>query len=164
MGRPILRLLEHLHPGLIHLNQGTGQELIPHQVDQRLNQLTALDHPVGKGGPGKIGAQALEHDFLPVQGQRIHIFGRGHIGQQARGGNALGNRLWRQRSGPYLPFAAGAGILAADMPDHFHPRRNDVKLLRDVLAHGFQAGAIVRADFFLFAEVMDDLAAWQVLR
>ena len=80
----LTRFLEHLHRGFVHLDQIMGQQLVPQQVDQRLYQLTRLDHPVRQRGAGDVDADALQDGLLAIERQSILVLGDGNVGQQAR--------------------------------------------------------------------------------
>ncbi len=78
------RFLEYLHRRFVHLQDVMGQQPVPQQVDQRLDQIPRLDHPVRQRRTGEIHADPLEDGLLPVQGQGTLVFRDADVRQQAR--------------------------------------------------------------------------------
>ena len=68
--------------------------------------------------------------------------------QQPRSGNAALDRTAR-RFGLHDPFAARAGQLRSNLPDHFESRRHVLQNFRNVFAEKFQLSTAVRASCLL---------------
>ena len=59
-------LIQDLHPCFIHLHDVIAEDIVLHQVDQGLNQLTAFNYPVGHGAAVDLNAYATKDGALPV--------------------------------------------------------------------------------------------------
>ena len=89
---------------------------------------------------GNRHAGALEDVLLPVQRQVIEELGHQHLGQQAGGGDALVDDVWRHR-GLHQLLATGAGPLATHVAFHREHARLVVQLLGHVLADALHRAA-----------------------
>jgi len=115
--RGLAGFVQHLHRRFIHLHDVIGQQPIAQQVDQGLDQLACLDHPVRQRRARDIHADALQDLFLSVQGQCVLILRDTDVRQQSGGSQALGNGLRGQGRG-LDAAAAVAGVGLADMPQY----------------------------------------------
>ena len=107
------------------------------QIDQRLNQQAAADHPGGQGGPIEFDADAGELLALRVKRQGVDEFAGGNIGQKAGRGVAFGDGLRRQRRSFDVRLTAQASVLLANVSQHLNLGRDDVQLFGNVFADDF---------------------------
>ena len=77
-----------------------------------------------------------------------------HLGDQARPGDAAGNRPLRKRSRTDSLFAAAAGVFRTDVDVGFQLRRLQFQFPRDVLADAVHLPAAARADLLFFRQVV----------
>ena len=77
-----------------------------------------------------------------------------HLGDQARPGNAPGDRPRGKRSRTHAIFAAAAGVFRADVDVGFQLRRLQLQFPRDVLADAVHPPATARADLLFFRQVV----------
>ena len=75
------RLLEYLQLGLVAMDERGVEQLIAHQVDDRLYRSAYAYEAAGEGITRQVAAEAPEQRRLPVQRQRILVLGRGYPGQ-----------------------------------------------------------------------------------
>ena len=164
-----IRLAHHLDRGFVHVDDGTRPDFFDDHVDERIAGLGHADHPAGQGAPRDVQAQAGELVFLAIQRERVGVLGHGHMGEQSRGDDALGDYLRRHGRGDdrrpvgFHAFAGPAGILWPDMADDLDLGRHDVELFADFLADADQARA-AGASFLRFRQVVDDFHPGQIGR
>ncbi|MOA06902.1 hypothetical protein D3C78_1265690 [compost metagenome] len=114
--------------------------MLAQQVEQRLQVLTALDHPARQGLPRQVDAMAAEHLFETMQRQAVDVLGGQQHRQHAGAGHALLEQLGRLVGGDRCAFATLAGVDLADVAD-LH--RHNFELLADLFA--FAAGMLMAA-------------------
>ncbi|CQR34789.1 conserved hypothetical protein [Thiomonas arsenitoxydans] len=127
--------------GLIGMQHGLLQQMVFEGLGQRFQAHPAQAHPLRQARAREVHAAAAVNLLLAVQRQVIVVLGQHHLRQQAGGGNAFVNELrWQGCSQHRL--AAGAGILAADVPVHEETRGLAVELLADLLPDTAQGVAL----------------------
>ena len=147
------RLLEHLHLGLVAVDDERVQQRVAQQVDHRLRRLA---HPHDAGGQRVArqlrAAEATQQRGLAVQRQAIQVLRRDHPGQRRLAEQALGDHLRRLRRQAQATVTARAGVLHPLVADHAHLLRDDVHLLADFHADLAQGRAVVRAHALVFGQ------------
>jgi len=136
-----------------------GDQLFPHQVEERLTEFPCADHPVRKRGARKIDAEPLQHLLLSIQGQPIAVLRDRDVGQEPWSGQALGNRLRGQRRDLHAALAVGTRVLGTHMAQHLDHRGNDLELLRGLSPDLLQAVTVFGTDLLFFREIVEDLYA-----
>ena len=136
----VLSVLEHLYRGLVGVQDVALHQLGLQGIDQRLQLLAALAHPVTERGDGQRhtlpGVDALQ----AVQGQVIAELGHQHMGQQPGGDDALVDDVRRHLLlGDALALAEqpAAPQVVLDREDAWHV----CKFLSGVLADAFEPAA-----------------------
>jgi hypothetical protein len=139
------------------------------QIKHRLAGGGHLHRPVTHGGPTQIRPKSAELFLLPVKRQRVTELGGENMGQKAGGGDALVNDLSRRRSDldrsthGLHPFALPAGVFGPDVAYNLDHRRDDVELLRDILADPAQSGATATG-LLRLVDIVNHLDSWQFRR
>ena len=123
--------LEHLHPRLIHGQDVAGQQDVGHQVDQWCGQITGGDHLAGQRLPRQVNVHAREPSRLSIQRQTVDELIDPNERQEAGAGQALRDRLWRQRRCDGRGVAGAADASLALVLQYEHLRGDDIHLLAD---------------------------------
>lgn len=143
------------------MDDTAGQRAVAHQIQQRLEMLTARNYPTGQRLARNIDAVATQYLFKSVKRQAVHIFGGQQHRQNARAGHAFFNQLsWLVRS-DRSGLAVAAAVDFADVSNDADLHRHDFKLLADFLANGVFVAA-ADAGQFVRGQFVDDFDAWQV--
>lgn len=102
--------------------------------------------------------------MLAVERQGIHVFGGGHIGQQAGTGQGFRDGLGRHGRLGHAPcLAARAGIPGADVAQDLDLGGNDVELLADVLADGGHFTTAAGALFLGVRHLVNDVHPREII-
>ena len=83
--------------GLVGLHHTRLQHLGQHQFVQRLQKFGGRGHPVGERRARQFDALAGQHRFLTVERQVIAVLRGDDVGEEARAGQTLVDRLSRLR-------------------------------------------------------------------
>lgn len=133
-----------------------------HGVDDRAIQLGEIAHPGAHRGAGEFDPVATSDAFEAVQRDVIGIFTDGDLGEQAGSGNALIDRLRRQRGDGDALVTLGAGVFAADVLVDEERGGDVVELLGDLFAELLLDAAAAGTEALGLGEFMDDALAAKV--
>lgn len=131
-------------------------------AEQRLQERGRTADHACQGRALELDAFACIDLALAVQGNVICVLAYQHMTQQARPGQAAGNRppgRWRLNNG----LALGACVLWTHMADHLEARRHHLQHFGHVLAKKAQGTIAARAGApFSIGWLVHDGLAWQV--
>lgn len=145
--------VKYLEGGLVHLHEYRLQEFLPHEINERLDNLTHRDGPAAQRRAADLDAQSGEDPLLAIEREAIGELRGEHIGQKPWGGDAPGNeprghRGTEHRRGSRAPEAfTGAGAIhSPQVPGDPDLRWDELDLLACLLVHErplFPAGSAV---------------------
>lgn len=142
--RALAVFMQHLHPGLVAMDERLRQEHTMHRVIQALQMaLARANHPVSHRVAAQFDSRTAQYRFHPVQRHAVGILAGHDGGNRGRIGHAAWQRLRRHggahdRGAHPVPFAMVATIFEPDMlPD---PRRLgwNMQLFTDIFADAVQ--------------------------
>ena len=117
------------------------------------------DHPAGRGGPRDGDAEPIELGFLAIKRNAIDELSGGHVRQQRRRRQALGQQLRGYLGDPHSAFTAGASILGPDVADHPYLSGLEVQLLGNLLSDALKGRPVGGTDLLILRQVMDHIHA-----
>jgi len=161
--RPVTFLVQHRHRRVVGVDRFGRQDHRNHQLIQRQNQFgRCRQPPAGRRTRDHVPA-AAQDVLLPIQRQVVAVLVGDHLGQQARAGQTLLDRLSRLAGGLDVPLALAAGICRADVLDHVEFGRFVFELLAGLLADAYPHLTAAGALLLLVGQIVDHLLAGQFL-
>ena len=152
-----------LHRGLVALDHVAVLQHPPlHEPQERVRQLGDAVHPPAHAGLVQLESTAAEHLLQPVQRQVVGVLAHRDVGQEPRGGQALGQAFFGSRGGDDLG-ALAVEVLARPRVDGTHVAdhpglgRDVVDLLADFLADAAERLAGGGVDLLVLGQVVQPL-------
>ena len=135
-----------------------------HEIDQGLGQAPDLHHPGGQGRARQLDPDPLQSHLLAVERHPVHELLGGDVGQECRRGDALRDRLKRNRGHLHAFLAGGAPVLGPDVPHPAELGRDDLQLFALLTPDLHETGAVARTDLLCIGKIVNHLDAGERLR
>ena len=153
---PLAVVVLHRHRRVVVLDDPGTEDLLQHQIDDRLEQIGDRGHPVAHRQPRQLDARALEDSLEAIERQVIGILADGDVSQQPRAWQALVDRLGEHVGDHDVGLAVLASVLGADGFEDDQPGGDEFELLADFLADAGAVGAAVGASALFGRDVVQD--------
>lgn len=162
-GAAFERPVEDAHGRVVGVEDRRLQEPARHLAHDRLEEAAAEVEPVLQGRARDLQAVALEDVLLAVEREVVLELAHSHVGDEARAGQALLDRLRRHGRQHHGLLALGAGVLRALVHADEQRRGAPLQLLALLVADVLEPPAALRTDLLGGREGMLDTLARQAL-
>jgi hypothetical protein len=153
--------LEHLYGRLVREHDFAIEQMIAHQVDDRLYRNACAHHARRQRIARDVAAEALEQRGDPIQWQAVHELGDDEPRERRFAKQPFRDDARAGRRHLQALVAARAGVLHALVPNHPHLLRDDVELFAHLDADFDQHRAVVGANALRFGQLIANDFAWQ---
>src|ERR1700674_1490599 len=157
-------VIEHRDRRVVGLNDARSQQIAPHPLDERTDQLGRLRHPAAERRARQRHAVATVDLCLAVERLMVAVLADRDLRQQTRAWESLLDRLRRLRGARDRLLAALASEHPAHVLDDLERGWRVVELLRDFLADLRELRAARRATTLVLGQRVLHPFAWEILR